>query len=542
MIKNEVMIMRNIKTLLCVLLTLALLTGCGAAQPEATIQPQPTVHLCSTICDLCGLCKNPDCQDPVCSEKCRFPDPCNNLCEICGLCQNQDFVHPECLEKCQCPHVCDHKCPVCGACLNWDCYNWVCAQKCITNHPPVETPFPDGVVTVAAVPRDDFITTEIISLDMGALVYEIYPEIWVPRHIYQTADAVASAVEKVSDLSFEGDSRYAHYYPDGKVHVTTRKESMYVNEEDYGGLASNEFGIAYASFYDHVTLSPGDLLGHGNALAHELGHVLSFRQTEWCFPRVVTEGFAEYTSYLVALEAAAENPRLGYYLGDPQQILLNMTIHDYRKLYQKPMEHWFENEFTYAGNGNYAVGFRFMAYLQEVYGDYSRWITEFENTYSFTTRNQISGDATAQQTIAVLKATYSEDVLDNFYPWLKAHEKDFEVDTKSYRDLTGVGEIDLYPAFYAKVSPTILERFQYQDLTIHLEAAKAYLSEYKKVDISNARISVSAPIQVELIDRDGNVTAMELTEPVPLEGVSSIRLPGSGTLEYLKIIGYENCE
>lgn len=540
--------MRNIKILVCIFLVLALLSGCGAAPsesstvPETTLPTEPVIHLCSTVCDFCGLCKDPDCQDPVCGEKCRFPGPCNNLCESCGLCQNPEYVHPECVEKCQCPHVCDHKCPFCGACLNYDCFNWTCAQKCHTDHPPVETPFPEGVVTVEAVPRDDFITTEIISLDMGPLVYEIYPDIWVPRHIYQTSVAAASAMEKVSGLSFEGDSRYAHDYPDGKVHVTTRRDSLHVNEENYQGLASNEFGVAYAGAYGHVTLTPGDLLGHGNGLTHELGHVLSFRQTQWSFPRVVNEGFAEYTSYLAAIEAVAENPQLGYYLGNPREILQNMVIHDYRKLYQKPMDYWFENEFTYAGNGSYAVGFRFMAYLQDVYGDYARWITEFEKTYSFATRNQISDVATAQQTIEVLKATYSEDVLDNFYPWLKAHEKDFEADQKAILDLTGVKELDLYPAFYAKVSPTILERFQYQDLTIHLEPARDYLRDYKHVDISDARIRASALVSVELIDRDGNVTAMELTEPVPLEGVSSIRLVGSGTLDYLMIIGYENCE
>ena len=103
-------------------------------------------------------------------------------------------------------------------------------------------------------------------------------------------------------------------------------------------------------------------------------------------------------------------------------------------------------------------------------------------------------------------------------------------------------EIILYPAFYAKTASTTLERFRYQDLTIHMEQAKAYLSQYKAVDISNAQIQVSAPVPAEIIDTQGNCTAVELSDPIPLEDVSSLRLTGTGHLEYLKIIGYENCD
>lgn len=538
--------MGKIKVFFCTLLSLLLLAGCGAAPSETTVQTETAVqaadlpHLCSNVCDNCGLCANLDCEDPDCAEKCVCP-VCNNLCETCGLCQNPDYVHPDCTEKCACTHVCDHKCVICGACQNPNCFNWTCAQKCPNNHPPINTPFPEGVVTVKAVAQDDFITTEIISLDMGTLVYDIYPDIWVPSHIYETSEAAASAVERITGLRFEGNYPHARSFADGKVHVTTNRDSMYVDENNYQGLASNEFGVAYAGDYHHVVLSPGDLLGHGSSLAHELGHILSYRQTTWTFPRVLSEGFAEYTSYLVAAEVSAADPRLGYYLGNPQEIINNNFIHNYQELYRQPMEYWFENEFQYAGNGNYTVGFRFMAYLQDVYGDYSRWIHAFETAHPFLGQTAPSNGADPQLAIAVLKDTYSEDVLDNFYPWLRAHERDFEVNYNFYRDLSGAEEITLYPAFYAKTSSTILERFQYQDLTIHLDQARIYLSRYKGVDISNARIQASAPVSAEITDDQGSTTSVTLTDPVALEGVRSIRLTGSGMLEYLKIIGYENC-
>ena len=88
----------------------------------------------------------------------------------------------------------------------------------------------------------------------------------------------------------------------------------------------------------------------------------------------------------------------------------------------------------------------------------------------------------------------------------------------------------------------MLERFGYQDLTIHFDLAKTYLSEYKGVDISNAQIQVSAPVPAEIIDTQGNCTAVEFSDPLPLKDISSIRLTGAGHLEYLKIIGYENCD
>lgn len=485
---------------------MVLLTGCSAQQPE------PPAHQCSTPCADCGLCGDANCQDPSCAE------------------------------KCSCSHVCGHACPDCGMCLDPDCQDEICVRKCTADHTPVDVPAEESAAMETAVPQEDFITTEAISLDMGTFVYDIGPGIWVPRHICQTAETVAAAMEKVSGLSFEGDSRYSRDgYPDGKVHVTASRDLLYVNEDWYKGLDTSEFGGAYSSAYGHVVLSSGDILGHGNALTHELGHVLSFRQTPWYFCRVLSEGFAEYTSYLAALEASATDPAWGYYLGDPREILRNNSIDSYKELYKHPMEYWFENEFAHAGNGNYTVGFRFMAYLQDVYGDYSRWITEFENTYCFQTREQQDDVADPLLIIEVLKAAYSPDVLDNFYPWLKDHAKELEEDEKAYRDLSGTEELDLYPAFNAITSSTMLERFQYQDLTIHLEPAKAYLEQYKDVDISDARIKLSGPVQIELLDGQGELIAAEKTDTLPLEGVSSIRLTGSGKLAYFKIIGYENC-
>lgn len=49
-------------------------------------------HVCEHVCPICGLCTDPDCDDPVCAEKCPG----------------------------HATHECEQKCPVCGGCLDME--------------------------------------------------------------------------------------------------------------------------------------------------------------------------------------------------------------------------------------------------------------------------------------------------------------------------------------------------------------------------------------------------------------------------------------
>lgn len=506
---------------LFLLLFLAMLTGCS----------EP--HTCGDPCGQCGLCLNASCAEPECSEKCPGHHSCTQVCDQCGLCLNSVCQETVCSEKCTGHHSCTQICVQCGLCLNESCPEDVCSEKCAGHQQQVYDFYSSG-----------YITADAVSLNAGKLVFDIQPGIWVPGHLQDTALAMQQAMEAVSGLSFDGNGSSSRFFPDGKVHASFSRDMLYTQQDWYQGLSTSEIGSAWASSFSHAELSPGDLyITDVPAVTHELGHVLSYRQTEWSFCQLLSEGFTEYTDYLTRIAVSQSDPQLGFYLGNPQNSLLNMTIHDYRQLYAQPLEYWFENTFQYSANANYTIGFRFMAYLQDTYGDYSSWILKMEELYSFQTCSNGSDVPPVQYQIDALKAAYGEDVLDHFYPWLKAHEQDFvpTLDT-TYRDLSNVEALNLYPNCSALSSSTGLTRFSYRDLYINLEPAKQYLSQYKQLDISGLMLEVSAPTKLELYQEDGTCISETCSGSISLEGISCIRLTGSGKLNYLKITGYEDCE
>lgn len=506
--------------LFCAILVLSLiLIGCGNA------------HECSQPCGDCGLCLNESCTETPCTEKCPGHHVCTQPCEECGLCLNESCTEVPCAEKCPGHHVCMQPCEECGLCLNGSCTEAPCAEKC-PGHITQPYPFyPAG-----------YVTDQDVSLDMGRLVFDVGSNVWVPGHAQAAAAAMTDAMEAVSGLSFQGTGTYANNFPDGKIHASFNRDLLYVNESWYQGDPNSEIGGAYASAFSHASLSPGDLYITGSAaLVHELGHVLAKRQTEWSPCQLLNEGFAEYTSYRTCVQLAQTHPELGFYIGDPQQNLLDMSITDHDQLYAQPVEYWFENTFEYSSNANYAIGFRFMAYLEDVYGSYSRWILKLEELYNFQTYCTDTDIPPVSYQIDAVKAAYGEDVLDQFYPWLRDHEKDFvsTLDDQP-RDLQAVAAINLYPCFSAIGADAEIAFFTYQDLFINLEPARQYLSRYKGLDIFGLTLEVSAPTQMELYSEDGTCTVVLVQDSLPLEGIICIRLTGEGTLQYLKLSGFDS--
>lgn len=515
--------MKKISVILCLLLVLSwILPGCSRS-PE---------HSCGAVCDSCGLCLNPGCTESVCAGKCAGHHSCTEVCSQCGLCLNEACAETVCREKCQGHHTCLAACESCGLCLNGSCADPVCGEKCPGHSLPDSTFYPAG-----------FVAGEPVSLDTGILVLDVEAGVWVPGHAQAVAQALADALEQVSGVAFAGTGTYANSFPDGKVHARFTRDLLYGGEDWYQGLATSEIGSAYASAWGHAELSPGDLFVTPHpGTAHELSHVLAYRQTEWSFCQLLCEGFAEYTAYLAQITLAETDPQLGYYAGDPRQSLWNMEIYDYPALYAQPVEYWFENTFSGSGNANYAIGFRFMAYLKDVYGSYSLWLTETETLYPFTANSNGTDVPEVSWQIDALKSAYGEDVLDNFYPWLKSHETEFAPPRQNMtRDLTALEALNLYPCFSAIASDTALTDFAYQDLYICLEPAKQYLGVYKGLDISALTLEASASTRMELYRSDGSFEEVQTRGPVSLEDISYIRLMGSGSLQYLKITGYDGC-
>ena len=429
-------------------------------------------------------------------------------------------------------HSCVSQCPICGLCVNAGCAEEPCGEKCTGSHKEDPHVFTQG----------DYITTAPVSTGTGTLVFDIGKNLYVPGHLAHTGEAVAAAIEKVSGLDLDGTGHARQNFPDGKVHIRVSREYLYAGQDWYQGLATSELGSAQASAQQHVEIAPGDLFFSGNyAVVHELSHMLMYRQSEWCHSELLNEGFAEYTTYLALLELERTDPGTAYHLDTSAHPLYNMmlTEEEYGELFRHPLEYWFENRLE-CSNGNYNIGFRFMAYLRAISGDYSRWIPAFESTYPFAQNHGDSDLSPVAQQIQVLKAAYGADVLDNFYPWLKANRQLF--DRSGYEtvttDLSGVSQINWYPVCNALDSTVLLERVKYRELYINLETAKLYLGEYKGMDISGVYLENPGGCTVVCYRADGSYEVPTNETRISLEGISYIKLVGEGKLTQLRIKGF----
>lgn len=433
-------------------------------------------------------------------------------------------------------HECASACDFCGGCTDVQCQQTVCSEKCPGEHGEEVYQFSNA----------DYITEEAVSIDTGTLVFDIGENVYVPDNLTGMAESLASAIEKVSGLDFDGVVPYAREtFPDGKVHIKVSRDSLYAGNPEYSwctGLQTSEYGSAHAGAWEHVELSPGDLfLGNSYAIVHELGHMLMYRQSEWRHSQLLNEGFAEYTTYLALKELEKTDPETAVYLEPATYAIANMEIYDYEKLYEQPLEYWFENTFEYSANQNYTVGFRFMSYLQDVYGDYSKWIVTFEQMYSFRQKDIIEDQSSVQRQIEVLKAAYGSDVLEGFYPWLKEHTDLFEASLHwdGFVDRTVAEKMNLYPVFNALESRAKLERFAYNDLYINLEPLRKYIGEYKQCDTAELMLVTSEPVEVRLYQPDGTFTTVmsDSQNGIPMEGISYIKLVGNHQLYRIEIIG-----
>ena len=95
--------MKKLSRVLAVALVAAIIVFGGLA----ACGPETEPHVCEHPCPVCGLCTDPDCDDPVCAEKCPGHETA---------------------------HECEQKCPVCGGCLDMECKEEECAVKCGSDH------------------------------------------------------------------------------------------------------------------------------------------------------------------------------------------------------------------------------------------------------------------------------------------------------------------------------------------------------------------------------------------------------------------------
>jgi hypothetical protein len=383
------------------------------------------------------------------------------------------------------------------------------------------------------------ITTKDTVLETEHFIIEIDKNVYVPGYVKEYVEVIYDALETVSGLSF-----YNEHYNAGKITIEVVKP----NKPEF---PETEMQGAYAvSKGAKVNISSGDLLlGNSYALTHELSHILMYSQSSWSYSRVYVEGFAEYNSYKAVKYLEATNIEVAYSLVTSVSHIANMSFHNGKgNVYNKPVEYWIENEseaYDFSGNGPYAVGMRFMNYLDHVYGNYTDWIMYYENKVPYYSTTGASQEIGLQEQLSAMKNKYGKSVFNNFYGWLSKNEEIYEspwYSEKTNYDLTNANYIHVYPEFNASGDETLvnyLYKFSYDNLYICIDEARIYLQNYKNKNVSKLKLILDEEKNVEFYNSNDQLIRSEKGKEFSLLGVSYIKLVGKGSLGGPGIDGLE---
>lgn len=368
------------------------------------------------------------------------------------------------------------------------------------------------------------ITSNYTTLETEHFIINIDKNVYVPGYLLQYIEILYKTMEEISGLNF-----YNIHYNKQKIVIVVEKNLS----------SESEFNPAYAGSKNAVIhISSGDLLlGNSYTLAHELSHVLQYSNSSWDYSEVYTEGFAEYNSYKTIKHLEETNMMVAKANESSLSQIANMKIDG--DIYSNTLKYWIENPinaYDIAINGAYAIGMRFMNYLDDVYGDYTSWINYYEEKDPYYDNPFITQKVPMNEQFMAMVETYGEEVFDGFYDWLKKNEKllyanPFNGET-SY-DLTNIDYTYIYPKFNDSGSKTVITRFykfDYDNLYIIIDETRFYLEKYKEVDVSNLKLKLSNAVTIKLYDVNNNLIKIKKDNEFSLKDVSYIKLVGKGTL------------
>ena len=373
-----------------------------------------------------------------------------------------------------------------------------------------------------------YITSATTTIKTKHLIFEIDSNVYVMDNFVEIVDLVTDIMQDVSGMKFAGISPYCT-----DTGTATHAKVTVVKPE------GSECGPAEAYYYGGSVISACDIVDFF-ALIHENSHVLHFRQSAWAYGTVLMESISTYTTYKTSCVIYENYPELSLIVGTPSASLGNYYCGDYSMFYEYSIEEWMDNSLGHDSWNRYIVGFHFARYLDEVYGDYTKWIYTYEAYNHFNPFE--SNMVPAEEQVKALKMAYGDDVLDGFYPWIRANEErlhEFEI-----TDMSAVDELDLYPTFMAWEDYSTERSVKYSKLCIDLSGGMYYLNEYQDRDISalKADISVEGSANIYLYGADGSFIRAERVSEIAeldLSGVYYIIIGGEGMLRSFNITGFE---
>ena len=419
-------------------------------------------------------------------------------CTVCGL-----ITLPQTVIKAAAHNIVNNVCTICG------------------KYQPISGEYVN--------PTLGYITTEATEIVTEHLIFKLPANVYVMDDFVNIVNKVTAAMEQVSGMTFACNPQY------GKYNGTAERSYVEVVKPE-----NSECGPAYASSIGGATISACDIVDFF-ALIHENSHMLQYRQSEWHYCIWAMEGISTYTTYKTACYIRENYPELTVIANTPEHSISNYRIKDYSKLYEHPMEYWMENTFEYSGNANYSIGFRFCWFLDEVYGDYTKWIYTYEEYNPFYKANVNTNLLPVEEQIKAFKMTYGENVFEEFYAWLKQNEDLFV--EEDVTDLREAEEINFYPKFMASEWYELWDTIKYRDLCIDFSGGNYYLTDYQNKDISslNMKVSVEGIAEMLLYAEDGSFMRKESvtrTGDIDISGVYYIIFSGEGVLKRFEITGF----
>ena len=365
--------------------------------------------------------------------------------------------------------------------------------------------------------ENGYITTEDTVIETKHFLLSIPANVYVPADLTENLDIIGDIMENVSGLTSAGDPHYQH--GSIKTPITVIKYNTPDVPEPDIGQAYATVSNAVVSAYDLIDLS---------LLVHEAAHMFHLRQSNWSYCTWAMESISVYTTYKVQKYAENNYPDLCVALTHSNNTLFDMRISDYGKLYEHTMGYWAENNFSYSKNNNYSIGFRLAYFLDEVYGDYTKWIYTYEEAYPFYNKGNVSDLLQTEEQLKAFRLAYGDDVFEKFYAWLQKNQAAFDVAEKV--SISSSRSFDIYNSLNTFSAETV----EYSDLFINLQPQKFYLSEYKKKNIDKLELTVAKGVTMIFYDSNGNfiksVTTTQDLETFDISGVDFIKLTGNGTL------------
>ena len=306
------------------------------------------------------------------------------------------------------------------------------------------------------------------SAELGTYLVDGYAE---------KTEQLMQAIETITGLPFA----------DAAITVILGDAGNRHSDFDYVGGADAENRI--------VQIGQGDaFLGHGFELVSYLAAVLQWDHAPQQFVEVLDSGFITYAAYDVLSQLERSEPEFSSAFASSLTVYANYYIYDPDVLYSNPLSFWMENEYPYTQtNGNPAVGFWLMNYLDHVYGDYTKWITAYDAS---------NGTLDLEGQIQLLKDAYGETVLDGFYPWLQENLGK-HIPWEMVPDHTALQKYVCYPFLTNLNIPQELLHGTYTDICICLTQYRHYLTQVKAFTIDALTMIKYSDVEVALYDAEG---------------------------------------